>query len=115
VSGEIKAQAKKGVEEVVDRTAQAVGPRFEQIVDDFQARLADFVTAAGEALHKGIGEVLDRALAERKAQGVDVDVRDVEIGAQLVQLAAIESRMKALRDRLWADSQGAGEPDHGAV
>jgi len=104
VSGEIKAQAKRGVEEVVDRAAAAIGPKFEQIVDDFQARLSDFVTAAGEALHKGIGEVLDRALAERRAQGVDVAVRDVDIGAQLERLEVIERKMVALREKLWGSS-----------
>ena len=105
MSGEIKTQAKKGIEEVVDHTAAAVGPRFEQIVDDFQGRLADFVTAAGDALHKGIGEVLDRALAERRNQGVDVQVRDQELAAQLARLAEIEARVGTLRDRLWSVPQ----------
>ena len=102
VSGEIKAQAKRGIEDVVDRAAQAIGPKFENIVDDFQLRLSDFVTAAGEALHKGIGEVLDRALAERRNQGVDVKERDEQIVAQLDRLHAIEQHISSLRDRLWA-------------
>ena len=102
MSGEIKIQAKKGIDEVVDRTAAAVGPRFEQIVDDFQGRLADFVTAAGDALHKGIGEVLDRALLERRNQDVDVKVRDQELAAQLARLAEIEAHVEKLRDRLWS-------------
>ena len=102
MSGEIKNQAKKGIDEVVDRTAAAVGPRFEQIVDDFQGRLADFVTAAGDALHKGIGEVLDRALLERRNQDVDVQVRDQELAAQLARLAEIEAHVEKLRDRLWS-------------
>ncbi|MEO6951920.1 MAG: dynamin family protein [Polyangia bacterium] len=105
MSGEIKTQAKKGIEEVVDHTAAAVGPRFEQIVDDFQGRLADFVTAAGDALHKGIGEVLDRALVERRNQGVDVEERDQELGAQLERLAQIEARVEKLRERLWSAPQ----------
>jgi small GTP-binding protein len=102
VSGEIKAQAKKGIEEVVDRAAAAIGPKFESIVDDFQTRLADFVTAAGEALHRGIGEVLDRALAERRAQGVDVAVRTDELDAQLARLSELEKKVASLRDQLWA-------------
>jgi small GTP-binding protein len=104
VSGEIKTQAKKGIEEVVDRAGAAIGPKFEQIVDDFQMRLADFVTAAGEALHSGIGEVLDRALAERRAQGVDVAVRDEELAKQLQRLDEIEQRMTRLREKLWGSS-----------
>jgi flagellar motility protein MotE (MotC chaperone) len=89
---------------VIRKAAAAVGPRFESIVNDFAGRLADFVTAAGDALHRGISEVLDRALAERRAQGVDADARDREIAAQLERLAAIEQRLEALREKLW----GAG-------
>jgi ribosome biogenesis GTPase A len=110
ISGEIKAQAKRELAEMIDKTASAVGPKFEQIVDDFQARLSDFVTAAGQALHKGIGEVLDRALAERRSQGVDVGVRDEQIATQLEKLRQIEARMQALRDRLWAQPSTIDAP-----
>jgi small GTP-binding protein len=104
VAGEIKAQAKKNAPEVIEKAAAAVRPRFEQIIEDFQGRLADFVTAAGDALHKGISEVLDRALAERRAQGVDTAVRTQEIDAQVARLAAIDATLSSLRDRLWASS-----------
>ena len=106
VSGQIKQQAKEGAPDVIRKAAEAVGPRFESIVNDFAARLSDFVTAAGDALHRGISEVLDRALAERRAQGVDADARDREIGAQLERLSAIEQRLTDLRDKLW----GGGTP-----
>ncbi len=92
-SAQVKAQAKEAAPAVIKKAAEAVGPRFETIVNDFSARLSDFVTAAGDALHRGISEVLDRALAERKAQGVDAAVRDGEIAAQLEQLGAVEKKL----------------------
>jgi small GTP-binding protein len=104
-SGQIKQQVKETAPEVIKKAAQAVGPRLEQIVSDFAGRLSDFVTAAGDALHRGISEVLDRALAERRAQGVDVSQRDAEIAAQLERLGEIERRLGGLRDKLWG---GAG-------
>jgi small GTP-binding protein len=104
VAGEIKAQAKKNAPEVIEKAARAVAPRFEQIVEDFSARLSDFVTAAGDALHRGISEVLDRALAERRAQGTDASAREAEIDAQTARLEQIEARLGALRERLWASS-----------
>jgi hypothetical protein len=111
VSGAVKQQAKDALPEIVDKAAAAVGPKFEQIVEDFQARLADFVTAAGDALHRGISEVLDRALAERRAQGVDVEQRQAEVDEQLARLAGIEKRLEALRDKLWASStDSTGSP-----
>src|SRR5581483_360037 len=116
VSGAIKTQAKEGVPEVNQKAAQAVGPRFEQIVEDFQGRLADFVTAAGDTLHRGISEVLDRALAERRAQGVDVAVRQQELDEQLRQLAAIDERLEALRVELWGSStESTGSPTSSAT
>jgi len=104
VSGELKAQAKKSLPEVMRKAADTVRPKFEQIIEDFQSRLADFVTAAGDALHKGIGEVLDRALAERRSQGVDTEARNSEIAAQLEKLGAVEANLQSLRERLWASS-----------
>jgi hypothetical protein len=111
VAGEIKAQAKKNAPEVIEKAARAVAPRFEQIVEDFGARLSDFVTAAGDALHRGISEVLDRALAERRAQGTDVAAREAEIDGQTARLMQIEARLGALRERLWASStESIGSP-----
>jgi small GTP-binding protein len=115
-SGELKTQAKKSLPEVMQNAADTVRPRFEQIIEDFQARLADFVTAAGDALHKGISEVLDRALAERRSQGADTEARNREIVAQLEKLGAIEANLAALRDRLWASStDSTGSPTNSAT
>lgn len=116
VAGEIKSQAKKNAPEVIEKASAAVAPRFEQIVEDFAARLSDFVTAAGDALHRGISEVLDRALEERRAQGVDVSAREAELDGQAARLADIEARLAALRERLWASStESTGSPSSSAT
>src|SRR6185312_8268904 len=116
VEGEIKSQAKKNAPEVIAKAAAAVAPRFDGIVEDFAARLSDFVTAAGDALHRGIGEVLDRALAERRAQGVDVSARERELDGQAARLGQIEARLAALRERLWASStESTGSPSSSAT
>jgi small GTP-binding protein len=115
-SGELKSHAKKSLPQVMQTAADTVRPKFEQIIEDFQARLADFVTAAGDALHKGISEVLDRALAERRSQGADTEERNREIAAQLDKLGAIEANLAALRDRLWASSTDSiGSPTNSAT
>ena len=101
LSGQIKAQAKEQAPEVVRNAAAAILPRFQQIVDDFAGRLSDFVTAAGQALHRGISEMLDRALAERRAQGLDVAVRERELGGQTDALQALDERLTQVRQRLW--------------
>jgi hypothetical protein len=116
LAGEIKSQAKRNAPEVIRRAQEAVAPRFAQIVEDFQGRLADFVTAAGDALHRGISEVLDRALAERRAQGVDVETRGHELDAQLVRLHQIEANLQSLREKLWGSStDSTGSPINSAI
>jgi hypothetical protein len=116
VSGAVKAQAKQAVPEVTDKAAAAVAPKFDQIVDDFAGRLADFVTAAGDALHRGISEVLDRALAERRAAGEDVEARVQQVEGQLERLLALEQRLSGLRDELWASStDSTGSPTSSAT
>ena len=104
LAGVVKTQAKASLPDVVEQAVAIVKPRFEQIVEEFQARLADFVTAAGDTLHRGISEVLDRALAERRAHGVDVAERDRDVDDQLSRLSEIERRLFTLRDKLWASS-----------
>jgi small GTP-binding protein len=104
IAGAVKQNAKDGVAEVTEKAAAAVGPKFASIVDDFQQRLTDFVTAAGDALHRGIEEVLERALEERRAQGVDVAERQRDVDGQLRRLTEIDQRLTALRDKLWASS-----------
>jgi small GTP-binding protein len=101
---QVKAQAKEAAPEVVRKAGATVAERFGKVVDDFAAQLADFVNTAGEALHRGISEVLDRALAERRAQGADAQAQGREIGEQLERLSAIERRLGSLRDSLWASS-----------
>jgi len=111
MADEIKRQAKQQAPQVVQTAAQAMLPRFQQIVDDFAARLADFVTAAGQALHRGISEMLDRALAERKAQGLDVAVRQREIDAQVTELHQVEQRLSTIREALWAPAEAGDGAD----
>ena len=103
-SGQVKAQAKERAPEVVQKASEAVGVRFAALVDEFAGQLADFVNTAGEALHRGISEVLDRALVDRRAQGVDAAERDREMARQMERLVAIERRLDELRERLWASS-----------
>ncbi|HNN97857.1 MAG TPA: dynamin family protein [Pseudomonadota bacterium] len=110
LADQVKEQAKQQAPEAVRNAATAIAPRFAQIVDDFAVRLSDFVTAAGQALYRGISEMLDRALAERRAQGIDAAAREGEIAAQIQTLTSLEERLEDLRQRLWSDAPGEAPP-----
>ncbi len=101
----IKSQAKEKGPEAVRKAADAIGPRFEEIVDQFADRLILFINNAGEALHRGISEVLDQALAERLEQQESVEDLTVELDEQEALLKVFEERLSTLREGLWAEEE----------
>lgn len=101
ISAEIKEDAKAKAPEAIRKAAVLMGPQFAQLVDDFCKRLDDFVTAAGDKLYAGIGEVLDQALTERRTQGDEVVPQASEVDTQLTALLEVESKLTELRSKLW--------------
>jgi hypothetical protein len=102
ITAEIKEDALKKAPAAVRKAAGIMGPHFAQLVDEFVRRLDDFVTSAGDKLYGGIGEVLDKAITERRAQGDGVAEQAAEVGKQLATLGQIEARLLELRQGLWA-------------
>jgi hypothetical protein len=66
------------------------------------------VSQAGDALARGIAEVLDQALRERKAsddkQAASVDVKQID--ASIASLRAIEERIAEIRQQVWSAEPG---------
>jgi hypothetical protein len=104
VATEVKAEAKEQGPLAVDRVAALIGPKLDEIIDGFGARLLEFVSQAGDALARGIAEVLDQALRERKAAGDQQAARaDVkQLDASISNLKAIEERIAEIRQRVWS-------------
>jgi GTPase Era involved in 16S rRNA processing len=133
VAAEIKAEARAQAPVAIDRVAALVGPKLDELVDGFGARLLEFVAQAGEALGRGISEVLDGALAERRARTTADDAHaDVAaVDATLKNVRAIDERIAEIRQRVWQndddddgddgdDGQPSGDsevkpPSHGAA
>jgi hypothetical protein len=107
VGAKIKDQAKKRAPEVVRKAGEAIQPRFEGIVDEFAQRLIEFVSSAGDTLHRGISEVLDQALAERRQRREDAAAIAEAIGGQQSRLAELERSFTELREELWGGAPGA--------
>ncbi|HVR61953.1 MAG TPA: dynamin family protein [Polyangia bacterium] len=111
VSQEIKAEAKEQAPAAVDRVAAMLGPKLDDFIDSFGARLSEFVAQAGEALARGISEVLDRALAERRAHAAagaaspDMAAVDGQLGA----LRAIDERIAEIRQQVWTPDGAGGD------
>jgi small GTP-binding protein len=109
VAAATKAEAAAHAPAAVDRVAGIVGPKLDELVDGFGARLLEFVAQAGDTLARGISEVLDRALAERRAQTASAGAHPdaAAIDAALGTLRAIDERIADIRQRVWT----TGSPD----
>jgi len=112
VGQEIKAEAKESAPAAVDRVAALLGPKLDEMIDGFAARLAEFVAEAGDALARGIAEVLDRALRERTQQGAAVDASPeaASLEAALSELKAIDERIADIRQRVWLPPTDSATP-----
>jgi small GTP-binding protein len=112
VAKEIKAEAREQAPVAVDRVAAFLGPKLDELVDGFGARLLEFVAQAGDALARGISEVLDRARDERKARGAQSDSRSdvAAVDTALKGMKAIDERIADIRQRVWS---GDGDDEEG--
>jgi len=109
VGGKIKEQARERAPEVVRKAADAIKPRFEAIVDDFADRLDEFVTNAGESLHRGISELLDQALTERRERQEDASAVQPLLAEQELRLTAVEQEFDRIRTSLWQEPRPADD------
>ena len=110
VATEVKAEAKEQGPVAIDRVAALIGPKLDEIIDGFGARLLEFVSQAGDALARGIADVLDQALRERRAadetHAASGDAKQLD--AWISNLRAIDERIADIRQRVWAPDAATG-------
>ena len=102
IAGDIRVQAKEKVPAAVLNAAEAMKPHFDKCIDDFAKRLSEFVSNAGNTLYKGINEVLERTMRERREAGGDVEAMKGVTTGQIQQVKAATSALKQLREGLWS-------------
>ena len=102
IAGDIRVQAKEKVPAAVLHAAEAMKPHFDKCIDDFAKRLSEFVSNAGNTLYKGINEVLERTMRERREASSDVESMKGVTSGQILQVKAATSALKQLREGLWS-------------
>ena len=105
VAAQVKTEAKAQGPLAVDRVAALVGPKLDEIIDGFGARLLEFVAQAGDTLARGIASVLDRTLADRRAAAANSAAAPgaAQIDAELGELRKIDERIAEIRQTVWTD------------
>lgn len=103
IGRELKAEAKDRAPQAVDRVAALLGPKLDEAIDTFGSRLSEFVAQAGAALARGIAEVLDRALAEKRthADGANASSEATTVDAAVRELKSIDEQMADVRQTVW--------------
>ena len=103
VGQEVKNEAKEQAPLAVDRVAKLLKVKLDELIDSFAARLSEFIAEAGDALARGISEVLDRALRERREHDVAVDTHPeaLAIDERVHELKGIDERIAEIRQRVW--------------
>ena len=109
VAGDIRQQAKERVPAAVRNASAAMRPHFEQCVDDFASRLRAFVSAAGNALYKGISEILEQTMRERRGRAGEVDAMRANTSEQIQSVTAMRKAIELLREALWRSHEEAPE------
>lgn len=110
IAGDIRIQAKERVPGAVLKAAEAMKPHFDRCIDDFARRLSEFVFNAGNTLYKGISEILDRTMAERRAHAGGVADLKSEASRQILQIRAAGNAMRQLREGLWTGDEEPAAP-----
>ena len=105
IAGDIRVQAKERVPAAVLNAATAMKPHFDRVIDDFAKRLSEFVSNAGNTLYKGISEILDRTMSERREAGSQVEPMKLSTSAQIDQIGAARRALGQIREGLWAPEE----------
>ncbi len=102
IEGEYKKKAKELAPDVVRQAATKVGPKLDEIIDEFANKLDAWVVSASEELYREVLEVLRSAQDARKLGGKDEAEVSKDIEAQATQLVAAQKRLDTMRQALWS-------------
>jgi predicted GTPase len=105
VDAEYKKQAKEQAPDVIRNAAKQVGPKVDEMIEDFAKKLDAWVVTAGEELYREVLEVLNTAHAVR-AKGDKTDEAILaEVEAQDARLSKARTRVEELRATLWGPKE----------
>jgi GTPase SAR1 family protein len=101
-AAEIRKRALELAPVVLREAAGKVGPKIDEMVEEFAERLDAWVVTAGQELHREIIEVLASVREERAHGASDADKERADCDRQAERLGAARQRMQALREAMAA-------------
>lgn len=105
VDAEYKKRANEQAPEIIRNAASQVGPKLDEMIEEFAKKLDFWVVTAGEELYREVLEVLNAARDARIAGGKDDTAALAEVVAQEERLGKARSRIETLRETLWGPAE----------
>jgi small GTP-binding protein len=105
IDAEYKKQAKEQAPDIIRSAAKQVGPKLDEMIEDFAKKLDAWVVTAGEELYREILEVLNAARDARAKGDKDEAAAKAEVDAQEQRLDKAKGRVEELRSALWAPKE----------
>ncbi len=106
VEVETRKKAKELAPAALRETAARVGPKLDEMIQEFAKRLDAWVVTAGEELHREVIEVLEAARAERGETQPAAETALATCEAELEVLSSLQAQLEGLRSALWTPSNG---------
>src|SRR4029077_6259572 len=113
MEGEYRKKAKELAPDVLRAAAAKGGPKLDEMIDEFTAKLDAWVVTAGQELHQEVLEVLHATQAARALGNQDEETSKREVEEQAERLAKARTHVEELRAALWVPKDkiriGAGD------
>jgi len=103
-NAEYKRIAKERTPQVIRDIATRVGPKIDDMIEDFAKKLDAWVVAAGEELHRELLEVLQSAKVARQGGAETSAAERAETEVQSAKLVKTRARLEELRAGLWGEA-----------
>jgi small GTP-binding protein len=115
INSEYKRNVRERTPQVLREIATKVGPKIDEMIDEFMTKLDAWVVSASEDLHRELLEVLKSA-KDARAEGVEKSASeraDTEVASG--KLAKARARLTELRAGLWGEAVKADEAEVAAT
>ena len=111
VEKQTREKARELAPVAIREAAGKLGPKLEEMVQDFADRLDAWVVSAGEELHRELIEILKMARTEHEAGAQEVKNAMASCDDQATGLKRVTERLAELRGSLWADGKPKAPPE----
>jgi len=103
---ETKKRAKEFAPQALRDAASKIGPKLDEMIQEFAGRLDAWVVSAGEELHREVIEVLSATRTERAEAKPGADSAVKVCDDQVDALAGLNGKLEGLRAALWTPANG---------